>query len=115
MIKKKEAAIKQLAQKYATVHRPSRRSSYGYRSSNFMSYFGSTHSPPDESDEETLKSEETDLTEDAVEQCIYSLGDHNTYLRFNREPCDRLIQCLKEEFRPDCADEDPECALGITA
>jgi hypothetical protein len=39
------------------------------------------------------------LTEDDVEQAIYSLSDHNTYLRFNREPVDRMIAYLEQYFR----------------
>jgi len=67
----------------------------------------------DSDSEDDLKNFE-ELTEDAVEQCVYSLGDHSTYLRFNREPCDRLIQLLKEHFHPDEIREgDLECSLAI--
>merc|ERR1712135_12458 len=53
-----------------------------------------------------------ELTEDEVEQCLYSLGDHSTYLRFNREPCDRLPLYLKEFFDP--LNPGPaECSLAI--
>jgi hypothetical protein len=31
---------------------------------------------------------------------LYSLGDHNTFLRFNREPCDKMIEYLKKYFNP---------------
>jgi hypothetical protein len=45
-----------------------------------------------------------------VEQCIYSLGDHSTYIRFNREPCDRLISLLREYFDPN---SPGSCSLAI--
>lgn len=32
------------------------------------------------------------LTAEEIEQCLYSLADHNTYLRFNKGPCDRMIE-----------------------
>jgi hypothetical protein len=41
-----------------------------------------------------------DLTKEMVRQCIYSLGDNAAFLRVNRDPCDRMILCLKEYFEP---------------
>jgi len=54
----------------------------------------------DNSDSDDDAKNTEDLTEDQVEQCIYSLGDHSTYIRFNREPCDRLLCLLKDHFDP---------------
>merc|ERR1719228_2151747 len=79
-----------------------------------MQYLG-LRSSVEEHDDEDDSREKQELTEDMVEQCIYSLGDHNTYLRFNREPCDRLIQYLKEEFSPELPDTDPALTLAIEA
>lgn len=48
----------------------------------------------DESDEKE------DLVPEEIEQCLYSLCDHHTFLRFNREPVDTMIKYLKEFFHP---------------
>lgn len=102
-IKAKEAAIKHLSRTYCSVARRKKYNNYrGYSFGLLRSSYAES-----DSDEEDKNGE---LTEDAVEQCIYSLGDHSTYIRFNREPCDRLIAYLKEFFNP----EDPgHCSLAI--
>merc|ERR1719356_1036461 len=74
-----------------------------------MSFLRSSYG--DSESEDDSKNNE-DLTEDEVEQCIYSLGDHSTYIRFNREPCDRLINFLKEYFDP-VNPGPPEYSLAI--
>lgn len=94
-IKSKETAIKHLSKTYCSVARR-RKSSYGYRNYS-LGFLRSSYAESD-SEEEQKNGEE--LTEDMLEQCIYSLGDHSTYIRFNREPCDRLIAFLKEYFDP---------------
>eukprot|EP00434_Breviolum_minutum_P009574 symbB.v1.2.008432.t1/scaffold522.1/size192531/5 len=91
-IKAKEAAIKSLSSKYCSVARRRKRHYGGiYSTWNLLrsSYRDSDSEDGNDGDE---------LSEDLVEQCIYSLGDHSTYLRFNREPCDRLIHFLKDFF-----------------
>lgn len=94
-IKSKEAAIKKLSQTYCSVARRRKRNLgfHGYS-------FGLLRSSYADSDSDDDAKNTEDLTEDEVEQCIYSLGDHSTYLRFNREPCDRLIEYLKDFFHP---------------
>jgi len=104
-IRAKEAAIKHLARTYCSVERR-RKHQGGFRGYPFLR---SSYAESD-SDEDAKHNEE--LTEDEVEQCIYSLGDHSTYLRFNREPCDRLIQLLKEYFHPT-EPGPPEFSLAI--
>lgn len=107
-IRAKEAAIKHLARTYCSVARRRKHHLGSYRYSGF----GLLRSSYADSDSEEEMKSSDELTEDEVEQCIYSLGDHNTYLRFNREPCDRLIAYLKEYFKP----EDPglpEYSLAI--
>jgi len=74
-----------------------------------MGLLRSSYNDSDSDDDQNNGSE---LTEDMVEQCIYSLGDHSTYLRFNREPCDKLIAMLKEYFDPIDPGE-PGCSLAI--
>lgn len=88
-IKAKEAAIKHLSKNFCSV---ARRKKSRYRGYSFL------RSSYADSDSEDDNKNSQELTEDEVEQCIYSLGDHSTYIRFNREPCDRLIVLLKEYF-----------------
>lgn len=88
-IKAKEAAIKHLSKNFCSV---ARRKKSRYRGYSFL------RSSYADSDSEDDNKNSQELTEDEVEQCIYSLGDHSTYIRFNREPCDRLIVFLKEYF-----------------
>ncbi len=38
------------------------------------------------------------LNQEAVRQCLYSIGDNHAFLRVNRDPCDRMIQHLKTHF-----------------
>ncbi|PHJ24171.1 adenylosuccinate lyase [Cystoisospora suis] len=52
------------------------------------------------------------LTPEEIEQCLYSLGDHNTYLRFNREPCDRMIGFLRQYFDPGEPEEGYSLAIS---
>lgn len=39
-----------------------------------------------------------DLDSEDLLLCMYSLGDNNAYLRFNRDPIDRMIDYLKTHF-----------------
>lgn len=106
-IKQKEAAIKHLSSKYCSVARRRKRHYGGIYSTWSLlrsSYRDSDSEEGNDGDE---------LSEDVVEQCIYSLGDHSTYLRFNREPCDRLIYFLKEFFNPEDPGPEPMYSLAI--
>ncbi|EIW76289.1 hypothetical protein CONPUDRAFT_130825 [Coniophora puteana RWD-64-598 SS2] len=40
------------------------------------------------------------LDEEKVKQCLYSIGDNHAFLRTNRDPCERMIEYLKEHFHP---------------
>eukprot|EP00435_Cladocopium_sp_Y103_P056985 s1016_g19.t1 len=74
-IKQKEAAIKHLSSKYCSVARRRKRHYGGIYSTWSLlrsSYRDSDSEEGNDGDE---------LSEDVVEQCIYSLGDHSTYLR----------------------------------
>lgn len=95
-IKAKEAAIKHLSKSYCSVARRRKHQMGGFRGYS-LGLLRSSYADSDSEDD--LKNNES-LTEDEVEQCIYSIGDHSTYIRFNREPCDRLISLLKEHFDP---------------
>jgi len=96
-IKAKETAIKQLSKNYCSVARRRKHHMGGFRGYS-MNFLRSSYG--DDSGSEDDSKNNGDLTEDEVEQCIYSLGDHSTYIRFNREPCDRLISLLREHFDP---------------
>ncbi|KAJ2726783.1 hypothetical protein GGI07_000294 [Coemansia sp. Benny D115] len=37
---------------------------------------------------------------EVIRQCLYSIGDNHAYLRFNRDPCDRMIGYLGSLFDP---------------
>ena len=41
------------------------------------------------------------LPEEDLLQCMYSIGDENSYLAFNRDPIDRAISYLQHHFSPD--------------
>jgi len=100
-IRQKNDAVKKLSAKYASVRkqRPGFFRGVGY---SFGLLRGQYH---ESSEEEAAEG----LTEDDIEQCIYSLGDHSTYLRFNRDPVVRMLQYLKKFFHPDTPDStDPE-------
>lgn len=110
-IKAKEAAIKSLSRNYCAVARQNRRNTGGmFRGFGYS--MGLVRSSYQDSDSDEDLKESENLTQDEVEQCIYSLGDHSTYIRFNREPCDCLIRYLKNEFDPKVAGSE-ETSLAI--
>ncbi|KAF8622192.1 hypothetical protein AX15_007301 [Amanita polypyramis BW_CC] len=52
------------------------------------------------------------LSQEQVRQCLYSIGDNHAFLRVNRDPCERMIQYLKEHFHPTQA-RDSKSSLAI--
>ncbi|KAJ3340333.1 hypothetical protein HDU93_007174, partial [Gonapodya sp. JEL0774] len=42
-----------------------------------------------------------DMPADAVRQCLYSIGDNHAYLRYNRDPCDKMLEWLNKYFSPE--------------
>jgi hypothetical protein len=40
------------------------------------------------------------LSQEMVRQALYSIGDNHTFLRTNRDPCDRMIGYLQQYFHP---------------
>merc|ERR1712063_230942 len=107
-IRAKEAAIKHLARTYCSVTRSKKHRFPGFRGYSLFGMLRSSYAGSETEDEQ----DGTELTEEEVEQCIYSLGDHSSYLRFNREPCDRLIGLLRANFDPRIPGL-PEYSLGI--
>ncbi len=43
----------------------------------------------------------SEISEDDIKMCLYSIGDNNSYLTFNRDPVDKMIRHLTTYFRPD--------------
>ncbi|CAG8536330.1 7519_t:CDS:10 [Gigaspora rosea] len=40
------------------------------------------------------------LSSDEIKMCLYSIGDNNSYLRANRDCCDRMLKNLIDHFHP---------------
>jgi hypothetical protein len=53
----------------------------------------------------------SDLDEEVIKQCLYSIGDNSAFLRVNRDPCEQLIGWLKKYFHP--TQSTPGCSLSI--
>lgn len=45
-------------------------------------------------------------------RCIYSISDNNSYLLFNRDPVDRIIDYLRQHFRPDGTESGASLAIS---
>lgn len=54
---------------------------------------------------------DTTFSQEQIRQCLYSIGDNNSFLRSNRDPCDRMIQLLQRYFSPSAM--EPGFSLGI--
>lgn len=57
------------------------------------------------------QTEGTTLTENNIDTIISSVSDHFAFQRFNREPCERMIEFLKSNFNPS---NDREWSLDIS-
>lgn len=53
----------------------------------------------------------SELDEEMIKQCLYSIGDNSAFLRVNRDPCEQLIGWLKKYFHP--TEAMPGCNLSI--
>ncbi|KAG8759447.1 hypothetical protein FRC14_005927 [Serendipita sp. 396] len=56
-------------------------------------------------------SRSTDMDDELLKQCLYSIGDNNAFLRTNRDPCEKLIQYLKKYFHPTTPDSGRSLAI----
>ncbi|KAF8819539.1 putative adenylosuccinate lyase [Cardiosporidium cionae] len=93
-IRTKENAIKNLSQRYSSEATSRKNFKLFGLNLNLFNRYGL------EDEDETLpKNQPEGLTSEEIEQCLYSIGDHNTYLRFNRDPCDHMIRYLKDYFK----------------
>jgi len=54
------------------------------------------------------------LSEDEIEWCLYSVGDNSSFLVFNRDPVDKMIEMLQESF-PENLSNDNRRSLAIRA
>jgi hypothetical protein len=54
-----------------------------------------------------------DLTKDEILSVLYSISDNNAYLRFNRDPVDRMLLYLTSNFDPKHPGDDRAFSLGI--
>lgn len=52
------------------------------------------------------------LSQENIRQCLYSIGDNHSFLRANRDPCERMIGYLKDHFHPTKA-QDSKTSLAI--
>ncbi|KAJ1992438.1 hypothetical protein H4R33_001012 [Dimargaris cristalligena] len=55
-----------------------------------------------------------ELKPESIRQCLYSIGDNHSYLRTNRDPCDRMLRYLAQYFNPQRT-EAPEFSLSIAS
>jgi len=53
----------------------------------------------------------SELSSDDIKLCLYSIGDNNSYLTFNRDPVDRMIHLLTSLFKPDEFEEGFSLAI----
>lgn len=100
-IKEKQSALKKLKSKYATKKETNKKNQSYYRS--YFKFFSN-----DDEDEENNREDNSDLapgeehlTEDDIEHAVHSLSDHQTYLRFNELPVEKMIKYLTTYFSPD--------------
>ena len=49
-----------------------------------------------------------------MELCLYSIADNHAYLRYNRDPVEKMISLLRRYFKPNQA-ESPSLSLAIQA
>ncbi|GMH41918.1 hypothetical protein BSKO_09837 [Bryopsis sp. KO-2023] len=52
------------------------------------------------------------LSQESILTCLYSIGDNNSFLLYNRDPIDRMIDYLKKYFGPTV--NNPGCSLAIS-
>ena len=51
------------------------------------------------------------LERDDLERCLYSIGDNESFLNFNRVPIDTCIELLKHYFHPERIDDEYSLAI----
>ncbi|KAF9298920.1 hypothetical protein BGZ88_003426 [Linnemannia elongata] len=51
------------------------------------------------------------LTPDEIKVCLYSIGDNHSFLRTNRDPCDKMLKYLTKYFNPTSIEEGFSLAI----
>ena len=51
------------------------------------------------------------VSPETIRQCLYSIGDNNSFLRTNRDPCDKMIEYLQKYFDPKTHEKDLSLAI----
>ncbi|KAG0318872.1 hypothetical protein BGZ99_005388 [Dissophora globulifera] len=51
------------------------------------------------------------LTPDEIKTCLYSIGDNHSFLRTNRDPCDKMLKYLAMFFQPTSVEEGFSLAI----
>lgn len=51
------------------------------------------------------------FTEEDVQLCLYSIADNHAYLRYNRDPVDKMIKLLRAHFKPGSYSEGYSLAI----
>ncbi|KAF8935388.1 hypothetical protein BGZ52_011885 [Haplosporangium bisporale] len=51
------------------------------------------------------------LTPDEIKVCLYSIGDNHSFLRTNRDPCDKMLRYLTMFFQPTTTEEGFSLAI----
>jgi hypothetical protein len=57
------------------------------------------------------KYQNAQISADEIQSCLYSIGDNNSYLRSNRDCCQRMIDYLQHYFQPDRYEEGLELTI----
>jgi hypothetical protein len=55
---------------------------------------------------------ECDAAQEDILRCLYSISDNNSFLLFNRDPIDCMIDYLRHYFRPDAAETGASLAIS---
>jgi len=120
-IKRKEKAVKKLVGKYAKVSAYSGQStrSYNWSSYSSSSYISYQDRQREEDEEEEMRRTRvpTDMSEDEVRMCLYSISDNNSFLNANKKPISDCLALL-EKFFGDAdgdgdGDEEMEGSAGL--
>lgn len=52
------------------------------------------------------------MDSEMIKQCLYSVGDNNSFLAFNRDPVDKMIEYLKKYFSADKVEDGFTLAIS---
>ncbi|KAF9194913.1 hypothetical protein BGZ50_005546 [Haplosporangium sp. Z 11] len=53
----------------------------------------------------------SNLTPDEIKVCLYSIGDNHSFLRTNRDPCEKMLKYLTTYFQPTTMEEGFSLAI----